>query len=47
MSGTELVEGCYVEGTIDVGKSVSFKVILGTDDPNFMPKGLFAGIGEL
>lgn len=47
MSETELVEGCYVEGNIEVGKSVSFKVILGTDDSNFMPKGLFAGIGEL
>lgn len=47
MSATEQIEGCYVQGNIDAGASVSFKVILGTDDPNFMPKGLFAGIGEL
>lgn len=47
MSGSEIVEGCYVQGNIDVGESLTFKVILGTDDPNFMPKGLFVGIGEL
>lgn len=45
MGGNETVEGCYVQGEIAVGESLNFKVILGTDDPNFMPKGLFVGIG--